>query len=402
MMFLTLIEEAYLHREIYTAVLDGLLCERGDKRALAEQAGISPQYLSYLLANRPGATRRDPSPATARRLAEALPLAPYERDLLVGHMMLSNQRRLEAQRSAQALCNDAHSAPLLLAELQTLYERANFGPPAQTLSYCKLFAAQATLTLDQMSPSRDPVAYAQISLWLHDVVWQLHYPTEALWRVGLARQAIERYAARRYFDCDHGPLDMLVNAIRNEAVSYSNLGVHALAYQRCRQAEALLSQANTADRAHWLAHVYRDQLNALIGMPRYTLSEAESLANGVARACEADFYEDRDKELLTTLIQASLARAYVRYGGAGNLAKAERLIQREYEHLDHMARLGSLHRIQVLRAYASLRFIQGDRTGWTYFIGLAIQAAYSAGLTHQLHDIQREFDQASRQSHSPG
>jgi hypothetical protein len=49
MSFLSLIDEAELHREVYVAVLNSLLRTRGSKRALAAHAGISPQYLSYVL-----------------------------------------------------------------------------------------------------------------------------------------------------------------------------------------------------------------------------------------------------------------------------------------------------------------------------------------------------------------
>lgn len=391
MLFLTLLEEAQFHREVYIAALDGLLRERGDKRALAEAAGITPQYLSYLLADRPGATRRDPSPAVARRLAEALPLPPYERDLLAGHMALSNRRYLEAQRAAQHELRSSALIPPLVGDLHALYERANFGPAAETHRFAQRFVAQAALTLEHLFPAADPIAYAHLSLWAHDIEWALHRPTEALWRVKLARQAIEQFTTRRYCDGDRGPGDVLINAIRNEAVSYHNLGLFARAYRRCRQAEALLAHANAADRAHWLAHLYRDQLNALIGMPRYTLGEAEYLANGVVHACEADYYADRDKDLLTSLIHASLARAYVRYGGAPSLAKAERLLRYEYERLDRLTHFGPLHRVQVLRAHADLCWARRDRSGWAYWAGTALQTASAAGLAHQVYEIQREF-----------
>jgi hypothetical protein len=105
MRFISHFVEAQLHREVYVAVLNGLLRTPGEKRAFAQKVGISPVYLSYLLALDSGAssypTLRTPSLKVAQRIAQAAPAPADVRESLLLHMTLSNDKRVQSQRLAK-------------------------------------------------------------------------------------------------------------------------------------------------------------------------------------------------------------------------------------------------------------------------------------------------------------
>lgn len=96
------LELAELHREIYIALIRGLL-RHGQHVQLARRANITPVHLSLILAqgsdDRLGWDRRWPSHKTARRIANALPAPAYLRQQAYEHMAQALEHRAHLQRA---------------------------------------------------------------------------------------------------------------------------------------------------------------------------------------------------------------------------------------------------------------------------------------------------------------
>ena len=172
------------------------------------------------------------------------------------------------------------------------------------------------------------------------------------------------------------------------STAYHNLGLSRQAYDCCAAIEALSEFAQHAPRQ--IPHLYRDKLNALMDLNRFSIREAEFLAAQVEDVCEARVYRDEEIDLLVLLIRRSLARAYIRYG---NLRKADRLLRDELDRLDKLSYIGPLHKVMVLRTSVELSWKHQDRDKWSDFVQQALRIARQAGLYHQIQEIQRSYDE---------
>lgn len=391
MSLISILEEAQLHREVYIAVLKGLLKTRGSKQALAQKVGITPQYLSYIL---------DPynirvlHPQTAKAIVNALRLPKDQRDSLLEHMILSSERRLRAREMIEQEVSD-DGIEERLKELRKFHQQATFGSdPSQAKALYRFVYQSSSALIRSMNPRKNPLAFVELCFLGHDSGCVSNRQVDALWFAKQAHFVMETIL-HDFSVLDSTIVDFNVNALRAEAVSYHNLGLYKEAYRACEQAEALLSKKGYRRRYEfWVPHLYRDKVNALAGIHRFAISEVEGLVHRVEDVCEKDIYRDEEKELLLFLIHSSLARAYITRGGKRNLRKASRLLIPEFEHMEGMGRIGPLHKVLLTRTLARSSWLQGDVEEWRYFIRIAADIAAASGLQHQVGEIYREYGRA--------
>jgi hypothetical protein len=382
--------EAELHRETYVALLNRLLRKPGNKRELARRAKITPNYLSYILKldRDPYSIpiTRTPSSKVAQRIAQAI-YAPSEiRESLVWHMTLANEKRIQANHAAKL---EVLERPLaeVVAEVEQIISQATFASNPE-LARCYYRAARDTAStiLRQVRPERGPLDYVQLCHIVHDSQCVLNRPDDALWHAKLACTVIDSLDPSEY-RTERERLDYrAINSVRSEAIAYHNMGLFREALRLYARAETMDAMKQRGD--FWKPHVFRDKIKSLAGLPRFSISEVENLADEVTVICEkrGDDYDP----LLLLLNSEALARAYIQHG---NYKDARRVLVMENDRIDKILHIGPLHRVLFMRTFARLCYVTQDILGWDYFISEAYSLAVESGLQHQINQIEGELQQ---------
>lgn len=388
MRFITHFVEAQLHREVYVAILNGLLRTPGDKRAFAQRVGISPVYLSYLLAldddDHHYPTLRTPSSKIAQRIAQVIAAPPEIRESLLQHMLLANDKCAEAQR--ELACHDAvnahaHEAVLGIVHLR---RRATFAADANvTRRLYRAAAHAATHVLQRLNPRSHLIQCLDVANILCDCQHVLNRHDQVLWHTKRACALIDHLSPHtpsfeREFVVAHH-----MNMLRMQAVAYTAL-------EDCRRAVRLLDQARSIapqvpDEVDWHFLVLRDKINAMARLPRFAISEVEMLADA---AQSVAIRSKQQAGLFLLLLAESLANAYLQHG---NVKKARAVLSEQEPQLNQLSLIGPVHRVMFLRACARLHDAMGSRDGWAHYISEALRIATAAGLTHQQVSIERDM-----------
>ncbi|MCS7260368.1 MAG: helix-turn-helix domain-containing protein [Anaerolineae bacterium] len=381
MRFLEIAWQAQLHREVYIAMLNSALRAWGSKRRFAERVGISPQYLSYLC---DPYNIRTPSVQLAQKIADILPISLEQRKSLLEHMLSANERRLQLNTFPRSGIHDC-TVESYLVELRRMHQMATFSgnAPLTKIQYGVIREISITL-IKNLDPIANPLAFVELCLLLSEVQCVLDRPDSALYYAKIARSVMESADPSDFWRDRERFESFQINAILAEAVAYHNLKLFDNAYDCCLQAEA--TEAMKHQPKFWKPHLYRDKINALIGKPRFTLGEAEGLANRVRDICTQRAGEF--DPLLELLINRSLGQAYIQYG---NLKKAHRLLQTLIDQMETTPHVGALHKVLLLRTFASLLWKQNALSDWKSFIKSARDIATEAGLHHQIHEIEQEY-----------
>lgn len=374
--------DAQLHRDAYIAVLNGALNEPARKREFATRLDITPQYLSYLLNPY---DHRTPSPALVERIATALPLDSAAQAGLVEHMVSARVSRQKVVEVLSEACNPADVEPIL-AFVQQAQAVVNFASdPQQAKAQQNVLRDMSRSLLVRINAMHSPHAFAQLCIWVSNVETALNNHADAVYYAKQAGSLLGRFAREDLGVAERVRFDDLeFNALRAESVAYHNLHLERRAIELCDAAAQ--THAVRQQPAEWLPHLYRDQLNALSGLPRFSLRSAEHLAAAGKDWCERSDHPHAG--LWAFMLDRSLAQAYLRYG---NLKKARRLLEQLQAGVDHLPVAGPLHRVIFLKSYAEACWREGDRITWTDVITSTIQLARAAGLRHQLEGIRAQY-----------
>lgn len=387
MHFVTHYVEAQLHREVYVAILNSLLRTPGDKRAFAQRVGISPVYLSYLLALDDASlhhypTVRTPSPQIAQRIAQSIDAPPETRESLYMHMLLASDKRAHAQQCERRELQEA-SWQERLSELRTLQSQATHASnPATAQQNYRAVAIGGRVLLEHANPNTDLLDFLTLCDILCDSESVLNQHAEALWHAKLACAALEHvdWSSQR---AASGELEShYFNMLRLQGVAYCNLEDGRSALRLFTAAEHInLSRYEPG----WMILLQRSKIQAMSRLPRFSISKAEACADEARALCSQSTVHA--PELLMLLVTQTLAEAHIRHK---NFRRAQRLLQ-AYEHrIDFVPSIGPLHKVLFLRTCADLCLAMRD-TGWVRFADRAYQLSCQAGLTHQQKEIERTF-----------
>lgn len=388
MRFFTDAMEARLHQELYVAMLDSLLSERGSIQALAKRANVSTVYLSNIR-NLDLLPPRIPLPKTAKKIADGLAAPPEIRDTAHQHMVLAHERRVQTQHFVKAEFLD-RSLPDLAAELGDHHHRATFAEtPALAHRHYLALAETVAQALREFSAEEDPLAFVRLCLIRHDVSSTLDRAYEALWYAKRARFTMEHLDPARYRPSRDLAEYLTINALYAEAISYDNLGLYrdALTYY----AQAGDTEASQQQLSYWKHAIIRGKIKALSQIPRFSITEVENLADEGKEACHATSAEIAP--LFELLIAEALIVAYVRHA---NYREAERIMHDCLERLDKVPMIGPIHRTTILQACARLRWAMQDRLGCRYFLTEAKDIAADAGLEGKRNQIEQELQGYTR------
>jgi tetratricopeptide (TPR) repeat protein len=377
--------EAQLHRETYVAILNSQLQAPGSKRELAKRARITPVYLSYLLKlddeSSQNPTLRTPSPQVAERIALALAAPEEVKNSLLEHMVLSNQKFRDARQTLRTQLSDLRPADIV-HEVWQMMNTATFArTPEESLQNYHTACQVMQEIIRLLPPERGPLDYVDLCLLLHDSECILNRPDQALWHAKLARTILAQLEPADYRPQKERFDFAEINAARSEGIAFHNLNLNRQALNCYQQAETMSALKQRPD--FWKPWLYRDIISALSELPRFHISEIENRYVVMTRLNERR--ADRTGELNQLLDATELARSYARYG---SLDKARRVLDGEYQRLDHIAVCGPLHKVMFYRAYADYCWAVHDATGANSFIDIAKTLAVEAGLTHQLTQIE--------------
>lgn len=380
MFLLTWQEETDIEQETALGILESAVRIRGNAARLAQRAGISPVHLSYIRRR-----RRMPRFKTARRIAAALPLPGEQQQRWLYHVerywKLKYAQRQDLQRAQRET-----SSRVLVEEIQHAHHATLFASDTTRAPFRYRSVHDVTFhVLSALNPNRDPISYLELGFVIHDVLCALDRNAEALWYAKRIRRVSENLNPRDYPDMGERIAFFCVNALRAEAIAYHNLGLE-------RQALGIYQDINglgafQANAAFWLPHLNRDKLNALAGMARFSIAEAEYLEQQARRVCEtrADAYDP----LLGLLLTQSLCRAYLRHG---NYGAAEKRLLPYVSQLETIPHVGPLHRVLFWRALARLYWMRGGACSeWKFFVTRALRLARDVGLEHQWRGMTKEF-----------
>ncbi|MFN8491731.1 MAG: helix-turn-helix transcriptional regulator [Caldilineaceae bacterium] len=379
-----LAHEAQCHREAYIAVLNGLLADPASKRHFAQQVGITPQYLSYLL----NPYDRTPSPEVARKIAEAAPLACDARESLYEHLLLAHERRLQAQLAVNQKV-PKFDVQAHFALIQQAQSAANFAAdPQQMRAQQQIVRTVGKQLLAQLDQTQEPLGTAQLCIWLHNAESALNLHANALYYATKARVVLSQWTSTEIAPSAREAFGVAeLNALRAVATAYHNIKLLNVGYALCCQAEALTIVRQRP--AEWLPHLCRDKLNALQEKTRFSLREAEALTQAGKRWCERSVHPHAG--LWAFMLDRSLAQLYLH---SGNGKKAARLLSVLAEQIEVLPVVGALHRVLFLKTYAEALWLMGDQAAWATTIQTALQLANAGGLTHQISEIRKWYGEA--------
>jgi transcriptional regulator with XRE-family HTH domain len=382
--------EARLHQELYVAILDSLLTERGSIQKLAKRANLSKVYLANIR-NLELVPPKIPTPKTARYIAEALPAPPEVRQAALQHMVLAHEKRVEAHRVAKEEFR-YQTLTDVQGELGHLLHQATFAvSPSAAHRHYRTVAETVSKALEEFAAEEDPLPFARLCLISHDVRSTLNRPHDALASAKRARFVVEDLDPKRH-EFDRELADgVLINSIYAEAISLDSLGLYrdALAcYDRIINAEVSERQ-----QVYWKHAILRGKIRALSQVPRFSITEVEYLAEEGIEACYATSAEIAP--LWNLLIAEALIRAYLRHD---NYKDAERVMDQGLEALDKVPLIGPIHRTTMLQTFAQLRWAVKDMAGWRYFLTEARSLAIQAGLVRKIDQIEEEIRSRQRET----
>jgi hypothetical protein len=380
--------EARIRREVYGAVVRGVLKDWATHADFAARIGQKREYLEALLQDDGS---RTPGPATAERIARALPLSEDQRNDVLEQMLLAGERRLRKWREAHAFWREAPPADGLDA-LRTAHWAATYAADASTArEQYRLLRDSAADFLRYGRIRRQPLVAVETCLLLHDVQSVLNRPAVALYHAKLAGATMENLDPSDFPGAQERFDHLRVNAYYAEAVTLTTLRLPRRAGERLDEMESAIGESDTA-AAFWAPHIVRGRLAAEALLPRFGVRHLEDLAGQARDLCERR--ADRLDEQMALLADVSLARGYVRFGTDASRRKAMRLLRPAVEGLDRVPDLGPLRRVVVLETFAPVCWARREREEWAEYAGRALAVAEAAGLDHQARRLRQTYGDA--------
>jgi transcriptional regulator with XRE-family HTH domain len=374
---------AQLHRESYIATLTGML-RWGDKGAFARRAGISPAYLSRLL--RPSGPI--PSLDVARRLTAATPLSPVQQRDLYDHLVLASGLKTITQAFVRR--DPEWLRRYALGELNRALSLGVYSTtPIQARRFYGAVIRLGQALLPAFHGLRLPLLAALTHILLHDALSVMDRPAAALFHARMAETLLEQvdpthdavvfYTLEDHTESRHAVprSDLHVNALRSVATSLNHLGLYpqgAFAVERAARLPG--AQRNPT---LWQSHLLRDQLSAVGRDPRLSANDLVDFRRRADRLTE-----QTADDLGAFLIDLSLGRAYL---VRGRLDTGAALLVKANDQLDHLRRVGQLHRAMLVARLATLYRLRGDARLWHETVAQALTLARQAGLTR----VEREL-----------
>jgi transcriptional regulator with XRE-family HTH domain len=400
-----------LYMEACVAAIRGFCRLEGITQAyLAECIGITPVHLSYVLRG-----HRLPGTKFERGIARSTRLPAALRENLLDNLWAA--RRHAAQEAGERRYRAANR-PLaeLAAALEAEYTVLGFGQIEAERArrvYQRLYRECAALTSRLAYAGEDAQAYVRLCVVQAETGCVLDRVYESLTLALL----VERVASTLTGPDTRSQVRELyapqTNACRVKGLAYYHLHLYEEAYEECLRMEQTQAVRDRPDI--WWPHVARDKLKAVSHRSRFSIREAEACAGRAWDACASQVWEGDVAQMLALLVDLSLARCYVSYGGRSSLLKARRMMAAYRGRVERgcAGAITPLHEVLFYRtlvevedaaAAAGLGRLDGAAEG---ALRSALRIASQAGLANQLAKLRLRYpaagaDPAEREGINPG
>ncbi len=369
-------QEAQLHKEIYAALVRSAIRTRITEAELARQLRVSTVYITNIL---DPFDRRLPGPELAEQIVQAIRAEPEIRETILYHMALASERRLRAHDGLRKEITERSASELL----KYLRHMANAGEHQAKARYYAVREASSAL-IRFSDPRLDTLTVVELYSLLQHYESILNRHADGLFHAKAARY-IMLGLDRADYHRDAAKFDRLfVNTIRIEAVSYHNLGLFREDLQCCREAGDQPEVKRQIE--YWIPRLNLDEMNALIGIPRFTIQDIAALADQGKK-----FLKERDPTV-SLLLDRAVADAYLRHGTP---RKAIPRLPARPNDLDRIPGVGALDRTIILKTGARLQYSLGDRDAGEAFLRAALKIDLDSGFEHQTCEILSEFGAAA-------
>lgn len=381
---------AEIHRETYAAIIKSWV-PHGKKDEFARRCGITREYLSCLCAldnQLDGSVpihKRYPSPKTARRISEALPAPNEIKHSLVENMELAHVNAVKAYYAtkgsiAQRLVIER------LSDIAQFHWQATFGTDLAEVECAYHVVRDAAVSLlRQIDPEEYPDSFAQACLYYHDAQCILNRADEALRYAKIAQHVLESIAEPEPGYSKEQRDNLMINAIRGEAVAYHNLGLDRRVPDILLERSCSTSAYRNA-KSFWEPLVKRDLINAMVRIPRFSIREVCKVVRQIETVCAR-----KSDEFTWFLVRESWLRCLIE---RGKWKQAQQVFSEETKHLSHLPYVGALHRALLFKSGAQLAWKLHNSEAWKVYVTEAVSLMHQAGLKHQMGAVRQAYGSA--------
>ncbi len=388
MPFIAELDEAWLHRELYAAIMRSALQQPGSKTRLAEQIGVSPVYLSYIMASDYDGTLRHPAPDTMARIVEHLPASKEEREAVRYHMTMAREQERRGQEKFTRVIRDCDLRDVA-RDVGDQYENFTYAQSAGGYGSMAALQAYCSLTIHSVPWYVDPVSFAKVCLVAHNADGVLDLRIDNLWHAKLAR-AILQDLEPRWPGLDYDAAQyLLANAMCAEAKGYRDLGLSRDALKILAQAEAMAQDERMPAWRFWEPHIHLSQIRTLCHRRRFPITEVEMLAGRVRESLDYAGYKEWECRLWNLWLDCRVSEAYLRRGGERNRRKAEALLYYQWDSLESLPRAGPNDRVLLMKTLGRLYQMARDHQGARWFLNQALAIAQENSLPRQVDQVRR-------------
>lgn len=386
---ITLKKEAEAHLEVAFEVIDNAL-EWGERGKFEDLIGVSRGYLAELVRD-----KQPPSDQLAKKIIKKLPLSISLKQEVSENLRLAVEkstaiRRIPADREwleADAI-GELTRCHLLAVESKNPTEASRYYHALHDLGQRLVAEFRNSRGL-----KKQPLLIARAHTLLHDALSVFDKPASAHFHAKMARYWLENMAEdnktevlevhigeERRREEIHSCDDLLINAIRSEAISYYSLGNYQKANILCN--EALRLRGVEQNHVFWLPQILRDKMNAMSKLPQATVRELEETGFQARGQCEAG-----NNAIGLLLLHNSWARGYLI---RDQYAKAHALLTTELERVDRIPGVGQYSKARLFSHLATLNRKQKNLFEWEYYLAQAMSIAEEAGLAGLYRELFQE------------
>lgn len=389
MNIISTLQESTIHRETYIAILNGLLKESGAKAKLALKANITPGYLSYLLAYERDpynlskvSITRTPSPKVAKKIVNSLEITNEEKEYLLHHMVLSNEKKISSNREVRNNILDKSLLADTISNIGFIFNEAAKQPAIAKNLYNSALD-NASTTLRHLSPKSFPVEFVTLCHLIYLIQVTRGRLGDSLWHAKLGRLTLENlfiedYKERRNLE------DLLILMTISEGHTYHLLHqdqTSIMLYEKLQN-----SRLFKQNPKYWSALIVDKKMSSISSLPRFSISEVDNLAdNGLT------IYGDDVNRNVYKIFSISLyrIRAHMRHN---NIKKAEKLLGAALHTIEDITpKIGIGNSIRLFLTAAQFYSLQNAINEWGYFIDMAYGIASQGRYELQKRKIEAEI-----------
>lgn len=368
-----------IRRDICIAILDAYL-PHGRRIEFASRIGVTAQWFTYF---RQAESSSMPSRELGKKISEHLPAPDHIRRAFYEYLV--EARKAYETAGHEIVYRSTKGLPIhdLVKEVIDAFNAATFHADLnETKRQYENALAAALLIINNTTPMAYPLEYLTVCSYLLHICSALDRLPQGLYWAMVGRHITQILTRNEFITLEERARfeDLRYLLARDEALGFYNLG-------NAKASLAAYEYATSTLKAHhrekeWQADLNRNKLNALSTLPRFSIRDAEALANSAERELERI-----GNHLSVLLTREALSRSYIAYGGRKNLERAEHLLVDIQAGFSQQKFVGQLHFAVVLKTLTHLHWVRQDRYSWEQSVHHLLSLTQKAGLLHQYNSV---------------